>query len=86
MSVSRDDPIRFRRSALRRAFQAWWIAILLRTTIAVHAGKPVQQIHEHHLVHFELTDTPAWRDDALQTRLVEETQRPSILNEGRSCE
>jgi len=69
--------------ALRRAFQALVDRHpSLRTTIAVHAGKPVQQIHEHHLVHFELTDTPAWRDDALQTRLVEETQRPSILNEG----
>src|SRR5271166_256877 len=43
--------------AFRRAFQA----LLdrhpsLRTTIAVHSGKPVQQIHEHQPVHFEEID------------------------------
>ena len=48
--------------ALRRAFQALVDRHpSLRTTIAVHAGKPVQQIHEHQMVHFEQTDTPTWR-------------------------
>jgi amino acid adenylation domain-containing protein len=69
--------------ALRRAFQALVDRHpSLRTTIAVHAGKPVQQIHEHQMVHFEQTDTPAGRDDELQTRLVEETQRPFDLERG----
>ena len=40
--------------AFRRAFQALVDRHpSLRTTIAVHAGKPVQQIHEHQPVHFE---------------------------------
>jgi hypothetical protein len=54
----------------------------LRTTFAVHAGKPVQQIHEHQPVHFEETDASTWREDELQTRLVEETQRPFDLERG----
>ena len=54
----------------------------LRTTIAVHSGKPVQQIHEHQPVHFEETDASTWREDELQTRLVEETQRRFDLERG----
>ena len=43
--------------AFRRAFQALVDRHpSLRTTIAVHAGKPVQQIHKHQPVHFEETD------------------------------
>src|SRR5579859_3300293 len=41
-------------AAFRRAFQALVDRHpSLRTTIAVHSGKPVQQIHEHQPVHFE---------------------------------
>jgi len=69
--------------ALRRAFQA----LLdrhpsLRTTIAEQSGKPVQQIHKHQPVHFEETDASIWREDEVQTRLVEETQRPFDLERG----
>ncbi|HUZ95886.1 MAG TPA: amino acid adenylation domain-containing protein [Edaphobacter sp.] len=69
--------------AFRRAFQA----LLdrhpsLRTTFAVHAGKPVQQIHEHQQVHFEEADASNWCGDDLQMRLVEETQRPFDLERG----
>jgi amino acid adenylation domain-containing protein len=69
--------------ALRRAFQALVDRHpSLRTTIAVHAGKPVQQIHERQPVHFEQTDASTWREDELQNRLVEETQRPFDLERG----
>jgi len=69
--------------ALRRAFQALVDRHpSLRTTIAVHSGKPVQQIHEHQPVHFEETDASTWRGDELQTRLVEETQRRFDLERG----
>ena len=69
--------------AFRRAFQALVDRHhSLRTTIAVHSGKPVQQIHEHQPVHFEEADVSTWREDELQTRLVEETQRPFDLERG----
>src|ERR1019366_4895831 len=69
--------------ALRRAFQALVDRHpSLRTTIAVDSGKPVQQIHEHQPVHFEEADVSTWREDELQTRLVEETQRPFDLERG----
>ncbi len=68
---------------LRRAFQALVDRHpSLRTTFAVHAGKPVQQIHAHQPVHFETTDASTWRGDELQTRLVEETQLPFDLERG----
>src|ERR1700720_2925883 len=54
----------------------------LRTTIAVQAGNPVQQVHEHQTVHFEEIDASSWSGDELQTRLVEETQRPFDLERG----
>ena len=70
-------------AALRRAFQALVDRHpSLRTTITVQSGKPVQQIHEHHPVYFEETDASAWREDELQTRLIEETQRPFNLERG----
>jgi amino acid adenylation domain-containing protein len=69
--------------AFRRAFQALVDRHpSLRTTIAVHSGKPVQQIHQHQPVHFEETDASTWRGDELQTRLVEETQRRFDLERG----
>ena len=69
--------------AFRRAFQALVDRHpSLRTTIAVHSGKPVQQIHEHQTVHFEEIDASTWRGDELQTRLVEETQRRFDLERG----
>ncbi len=69
--------------AFRRAFQALVDRHpSLRTTIAVHSGKPVQQIHEHQTVHFEEDDVSTWRGDELQTRLIEETQRPFDLEHG----
>src|SRR5271169_2298141 len=69
--------------AFRRAFQALVDRhASLRTTFAVHSGKPVQQIHEHQPVHFEEIDASTWREDELQTRLVEETQRPFDLERG----
>src|SRR5271157_1887163 len=68
---------------LRRAFQALVDRHpSLRTTFAVHAGKPVQQIHDHQPVHFEATDASTWCEDELQNRLVEETQRPFDLERG----
>src|SRR6202162_5171274 len=52
--------------ALRRAFQALVDRHpSLRTTIAVHSGKPVQQIHEHQPLHFEETDASTWSGDEL---------------------
>ena len=69
--------------AFRRAFQALVDRHpSLRTTFAVHSGKPFQQIHEHRTVHFEEIDASAWRGDELQTRLVEETQRRFDLERG----
>jgi len=69
--------------AFRRAFQALVDRHpSLRTTFAVHSGKPVQQIHEHQPVHFEETEVSTWGKDELQTRLVEETQRPFDLERG----
>ena len=69
--------------AFRRAFQALVDRHpSLRTTIAAHAGTPVQRIHQHREVHFEETDASTWRGDELQTRLVEETQRPFDLDRG----
>ena len=50
--------------ALRRAFQA--LADRhpsLRTTFAMRAGKPLQQIHPHLPVPFEATDASTWRED-----------------------
>jgi len=67
----------------RRAFQALVDRHpSLRTTIAVRSGKPIQQIHAHQPVHFEETDASTWREDELQTRLMEETQRPFDLERG----
>jgi hypothetical protein len=69
--------------ALRRAFQALVDRHpSLRTTIMVRSGKPVQQIHERLKVRFEEIDASNWRADELQTRLVEETQRPFDLQRG----
>jgi hypothetical protein len=69
--------------ALRRAFQALVDRHpSLRTTVTVRSGKPVQQIHERLKVHFEEIDASTWREDELQTRLVEETQRPFDLERG----
>jgi amino acid adenylation domain-containing protein len=69
--------------AFRRAFQALVDRHpSLRTTIAVHSGKPVQQIHENQSVHFEEIDASIWRENELQTRLIEETQRPFDLECG----
>src|ERR1700693_1559671 len=52
--------------ALRRAFQALVDRHpALRTTIAVHGGKPVQHIHEHQPVDFKQTDASTWRGDEL---------------------
>jgi amino acid adenylation domain-containing protein len=69
--------------AFRRSFQALVDRHpSLRTTIAVHDGKPVQQIHEHQPVHFEVTDASTWREAELQPRLVEETQRRFDLERG----
>src|ERR1035437_6188890 len=67
----------------RRAFQALVDRHpSLRTTTAVHSGKPVQQIHEYQPVHFEETDASIWSEDELQTRMVEETQRRFDLERG----
>ena len=69
--------------AFQRAFQALVDRHpSLRTTFAVHAGKPFQQIHERLPVHFDETDASCWRGDELQTRLIEETQRPFDLERG----
>ena len=54
----------------------------LRTTFSVHAGNPVQQVHEHRNVHFEETDAAAWSDDELKARLVEDAYRPFDLEQG----
>ncbi len=54
----------------------------LRTTFAVHAGKPAQRVHEHQTVRFEVTDTSTCREDTMQARLVAETLRPFDLERG----
>ncbi len=69
--------------AFRRAFQALVDRHpSLRTTFAVRSGKPVQHIHQHHPVHFEQVDASKWREDELQARLGDETQRPFDLEHG----
>src|SRR5665213_503734 len=69
--------------AFRRAFQALVDRHpSLRTTIAVQSGNPVQRVHERQSVHFEEIDASSWTEDELQTRLVEETQRPFDLERG----
>jgi len=69
--------------AFRRAFQALVDRHpSLRTTIAVHSGKPVQRVHEHQPVYFDEIDASTWTRDELQTRLVEETQRRFDLERG----
>ena len=69
--------------AFRRAFQALVDRHpSLRTTITVQSGKPVQQIHDQQPVHFEEIDASTWREDELQTRLLEETHRPFDLERG----
>ena len=69
--------------ALRRAFQALVDRHpSLRTTVTVRAGKPVQHIHQHQKVYFEVIDASTWGADELQTRLAEETQRPFDLERG----
>jgi len=69
--------------AFHRAFQALVDRHpSLRTTFGVRSGKPVQQIHEQQPVQFEVTDASAWREDELQNRLVEETQRRFDLERG----
>ncbi len=51
--------------AFRRAFQALvGRHPSLRTTFAVHSGKPVQQIHERQPVHFEEINASTWHGDA----------------------
>ena len=70
-------------AAFRRAFQALVERHpSLRTTFVVHSGKPFQRVHEHLPVRFEETDASSWSADELQTRLVEETQRPFDLERG----
>ena len=70
-------------AAVQRAFQALVDRHpSLRTTIAVHAGKPVQHIHQQQAVHFEQTDASTWDGDQLQTRLTDETQRSFDLERG----
>jgi amino acid adenylation domain-containing protein len=69
--------------AFQRAFQALVDRHpSLRTTIAVHDGKPVQQIQKQQQVHFEEIDASTWDEDELQARLVEETQRRFDLERG----
>jgi hypothetical protein len=70
-------------AALRRAFQALVDRHpALRTTFSVRSGKPVQQIHQRHEIHFEETDASAWDGDALKARLLEEAYRPFDLQRG----
>ncbi|MBI3760900.1 MAG: non-ribosomal peptide synthetase, partial [Chloroflexi bacterium] len=70
-------------AALRRAFQALADRHpILRTTYTRSLGKPVQQIHEQHQVHFEEVDASAWTWDYLNARLFEEADRPFDLERG----
>jgi len=69
--------------ALRRALQS----LLdrhpsLRTTFPAHAGKPVQQVHEHLKVSFEEVDGSTWSGDELKARLLAEAYRPFDLERG----
>ncbi|MGB7438451.1 MAG: condensation domain-containing protein, partial [Candidatus Acidiferrum sp.] len=69
--------------AFRRAFQALVDRHpSLRTTITVRSGKPMQQIHDQQPVHLEEIEASTWREDELQTRLLEETHRPFDLERG----
>ncbi len=54
----------------------------LRTTFPAHAGKPVQQVHEHLKVRFEEVDGSTWSGDELNARLLEEAYRPFDLERG----
>jgi natural product biosynthesis luciferase-like monooxygenase protein len=70
-------------TALNRAFQALTDRhAALRTTFVVSDGKPMQQVHEHQAVHFEITDASAWSRQELDDRLVEEALFPFDLEQG----
>ena len=70
-------------AAVRRAFQALVDRHpSLRTTIAVHSGKPVQQVHQQQAVNFEEVEASTWDSNEMQTRLVDATQIPLDLQRG----
>jgi len=69
--------------AFRRAFEALVQRHpSLRTTFALQAGQPVQQVHPHASVPFEEIDATAWAEEQVPARLVEATQPPFDLERG----
>ena len=69
--------------ALKRAFQTLVDRHpALRTTFQVRSGKPVQQIHRQHKIHFEETDAATWSPELLKAQLLEQAYRPFDLEQG----
>ena len=69
--------------ALRRAFQKLVDRHpALRTTFAAPHGEPVQRVHEHMEVSFQVEDASTWSEEYLNARLAEEVYRPFDLERG----
>jgi len=69
--------------ALRRAFQKLVDRHpVLRTTFAAPHGEPVQRVHEHMEVSFQVEDASTWSEEYLNARLAEEVYRPFDLERG----
>jgi natural product biosynthesis luciferase-like monooxygenase protein/FkbM family methyltransferase len=67
---------------LRRAFQTLVARHpSLRTSFSAPLGEPVQKIHPHVELSFQLEDAAHRSDASLQERLVEEAHRPFILEQ-----
>ena len=54
----------------------------LRTTFTLVDEEPMQQVHAHQVVFFEVENACGWSEDALRTRLVEEARQPFDLAQG----
>ena len=55
---------------------------VLRTTYKTRDGKPIQQVHEHQPVHFEVIDASNWNQERLNHWLAVEGDRPFHLEQG----
>jgi amino acid adenylation domain-containing protein len=70
-------------TALRRAFQSLVDRhASLRTTFRVVHGEPLQRIHKHVEVSFEVEDASLWSDELLKDHLTGEAYRPFDLDSG----
>jgi len=69
--------------ALRRSLQALVDRHpSLRTTFPARVGKPVQQVHQRHEIHFVEVKGSTWSEDELKARLIAEAYRPFDLERG----